>query len=78
MAQLTKRRHTKSKFSKEEFYLDAHDDEKVLLFATGLLLGIGIAATILGVFMYGGLSLVVIAMTLIYIEQRARAREKGK
>lgn len=76
MAELTRKKRAKSHISKEEFYLDAHDEEKILLFATGLLLGVGIAATILGVFVYGGLALVVIALTLIYVEQRIRSRER--
>ncbi len=76
MAKLTHRKRDRSYMSKNEFFLDTHDEEKVLMFATGLVLGIGIAATILGIFLYGGLVLVVIALTLIYIEQRQHQRER--
>ena len=76
MAQLTKKKRTRSHLSKEEFYLDHHDEEKVLMFATGLVLGVGIASTILGLFFLGGLALVAIALSLLYIECRERMREK--
>lgn len=76
MAKLVRRKRDRSHLSKEEFYLDAHDEEKVLMFATGLVLGIGLASTILGIFIYGGLALVTIALALIYVEQRHNARIK--
>jgi hypothetical protein len=76
MAHLTRKKRTASKFSKTEFYLEGHDEEKVLMFATGLVLGVGIAATILGIFIYGGIALVVIALALIYMEYRQKTRDR--
>jgi hypothetical protein len=39
-----------STLTKDEFHLGHHDEEKMLLFATGIVLGIGLGASILGAF----------------------------
>ena len=59
-----------SKLSRQELFLDKHDEDKALLFATGIMLGIGIAATIMGSFIYGGIVAIVIALTLLFLERR--------
>jgi hypothetical protein len=60
----------KSVLTKNQLYLGMHDEDKALLFATGIMLGIGIAATILGNFVYGGLVAIVIALVLLFLERR--------
>ena len=57
-----------SALSKEEFYLNKHDEEKVLLFLTGLVFGMGLVATILNEFLYAGLAMVVVGLVLLLIE----------
>jgi hypothetical protein len=67
------RKPAKSVLTKEQLYLDRHDEEKVLLFTTGLLLGVGIAVSILqNIFWYGWLSAVVIVLVLMFIESRQK------
>ncbi len=58
----------KSVMSREEFYLNKHDEEKVLLFLTGLVFGMGLVATILNEFLYGGLAMIVVGLVLLLIE----------
>ena len=61
----------KSTLTRKGIYLDRHDEEKVLLFVTGLLFGVGIAVGILqNIFWYGWLSAVVIVLVLFLIESR--------
>ena len=57
-----------STISKEEFYLNKHDEEKVLLFLTGLVFGMGLVATILNEFVYAGLAMVVVGLVLLLVE----------
>jgi len=59
-----------SKLNAQELFLDRHDEDKALLFATGIMLGIGIAATIMGSFVYGGVVAIIIALTLLFLERR--------
>lgn len=72
MAKLKRSKRSKSHLSRNEFYLDLHDEEKALMFATGIVLGVGLSATLLGIFVYGGIALVAIALVLLYIEQRQK------
>ena len=58
----------KSMMSREEFFLNKHDEEKVLLFLTGLVFGMGLVATILNEFLYGGLAMIVVGLVLLLIE----------
>ncbi len=68
------RNPVRSVLTKDNVYLDRHDEEKVLLFTGGLLLGVGIAVSILqNIFWYGWLSAVVIVLVLLFIESRQRA-----
>ncbi len=65
------KRREKSILTNENFYLGIHDEEKVLLFTTGLLLGVGITVSVLqNIFWYGWLSAVVIVLVLMFIESR--------
>ena len=57
-----------STLSREEFYLNKHDEEKVLLFLTGLVFGMGLVTTILNEFLYAGLAMVVVGLVLLLIE----------
>lgn len=57
-----------SVLSREEFYLNKHDEEKVLLFLTGLVFGMGLVATILDEFLYAGLAMIVVGLVLLLIE----------
>ena len=58
----------KSLLTKEEFYLNKHDEEKVLLFVTGLVFGMGVVASILDKFLYGGLAMLVVGLVLLLME----------
>ena len=57
-----------SVLSREEFYLNKHDEEKVLLFLTGLVFGMGLVATVLDEFLYAGLAMIVVGLVLLLIE----------
>jgi len=57
-----------SAMSREEFFLNKHDEEKVLLFLTGLVFGMGLVATILNEFVYAGLAMVVVGLVLLLVE----------
>ena len=62
------RRHEKSVLTREEFYLNKHDEEKVLLFVTGLVFGMGLVATIMDKFLFGGLAMLVVGLVLLLLE----------
>ncbi|MBI4170581.1 MAG: hypothetical protein HY514_02720 [Candidatus Aenigmarchaeota archaeon] len=66
-ARRVKRPH-KSLLTREQLYLNQHDEEKVLLFTTGIVLGVGLAASLLDKFLFGGLVALVVALVLIFIE----------
>lgn len=61
-------RSERSIMTREEFYLNKHDEEKVLLFVTGLVFGMGLVASILDKFIFGGLSILVVGLVLLLIE----------
>ena len=63
-------RRDTSKLTRQELWLNRHDEDKALLFATGIMLGIGIASTIMGSFIYGGVVAIVIALVLLFLERR--------
>ena len=66
-------RPAKSVLTKNDLYLDRHDEEKVLLFTSGILLGVGIAVSVLqNIFWYGWLSAVVIVLVLLFVESRQK------
>lgn len=58
----------RSVLTQEEFYLNKHDEEKVLLFVTGLVFGMGVVASILDKFLYGGLAMLVVGLVLLLVE----------
>lgn len=66
----TAKRSNTSRLTRQELFLNRHDEDKALLFATGIMLGIGIAATIMGSFVYGGVVAIVIALILLFLERR--------
>lgn len=57
-----------SKFTRAEFYLNKHDEEKLLLFVTGIVFGVGLVASIIQQFTFGGLALVAVAVVLLLLE----------
>lgn len=61
-------RRQKSTMTREEFYLNKHDEEKLLLFVTGLAFGMGVVATILDKFIFGGLAMLVVGLVLLLME----------
>ena len=64
-------RGRKSAFTHKEIYLDKHDEEKVLLFAAGLLFGVGAATTLVSnALWYGGLVSIAVATVLLLVEKR--------
>lgn len=70
-ARRVKRSH-KSLLTREQLYLNQHDEEKVLLFTTGIVLGVGLAASLLDKFLFGGLVALVVALVLIFIESNQK------
>ena len=58
----------KSTLTREEFFLNKHDEEKVLLFVTGLVFGMGLVATIMDKFLFGGLAMLVVGLVLLLME----------
>ena len=58
----------RSVLTKEQFYLNQHDEEKVLLFTTGIVFGVGIAAVLLDKFVFGGIVALVMALVMVFIE----------
>ena len=65
---------SKSVLTKDELYLNKHDEEKIILFAAGVMFGIGLAAAILGALVYSGFVAIVLALVLLLVE--ARQEEK--
>ena len=63
-----RRAREKSMLTREEFFLDKHDEEKVLLFVTGLVFGMGLVATIMDKFLFGGLAMLVVGLVLLLLE----------
>lgn len=66
-----KRRHGKSVFTHKEFYLNKHDEEKLLLFVSGILFGVGLSVAIVSnIFWFSSLALAAIGVVLFLIEYR--------
>ncbi|HLD38910.1 MAG TPA: hypothetical protein VJB05_01195 [archaeon] len=63
-----RRARDKSTLTREEFFLNKHDEEKVLLFVTGLVFGMGLVATIMDKFLFGGLAMLVVGLVLLLME----------
>ena len=72
-ARVSRRRnhpHAPSYVSSKELFLNKHDEEKVLLFASGILFGAGLFSSLVNLLWFTGISLVVLAIVLLFIEQR--------
>lgn len=67
--------HPPSRLTREEFFLNKHDEEKVLLFVTGLTFGMGLVATILDKFFYGGLAMLVVGLVLLLVELNVEEKQ---
>lgn len=67
--------HPPSKLTREEFFLNKHDEEKVLLFVTGLVFGMGVVAAILDKFFYGGIAMLVVGLVLLLMELNVEERQ---
>ena len=65
-----KQKHPFDRFVQYDITLDKHGEEKVLLFATGMLFGIGISLYFMHVLWFTGLALLIFALVLLYIESR--------
>ena len=63
-----RRAREKAMLTREEFFLNKHDEEKVLLFVTGLVFGMGLVATIMDKFLFGGLAMLVVGLVLLLLE----------
>ena len=67
----SRKKHEKSVLTKNEFHLNKHDEEKVLLFVAGMLFGVGISVAIsTKVFWFSSLALAAIGIVLFLIEYR--------
>ena len=64
----------KSLLTKEELYLNRHDEEKLILFAAGMLFGIGLSTAILGALIYSGIVAIVLALVLLMLEARQESK----
>lgn len=65
------RQRGKSVLTKNEFHLNKHDEEKVLLFVSGILFGVGISVAIVtSLFWFSSLAIAVIGLVLFLIEYR--------
>jgi len=71
MAKKMSRRHGKSVFTAKQLYLNKHDEEKVLLFVSGILFGVGLSVAIVSnMFWFSSLALAAIGIVLFLIEYR--------
>jgi hypothetical protein len=70
------RQPDKSVLTKGQLYLNHHDEEKVLLFATGIVFGVGLAASLLDKFFFGGLVALVVALVLVFLENNQKLHDQ--
>ncbi len=63
-----------SVLTKKEIHLNKHDEDKLLLFVTGMMFGVGISAAILGAFMYATLVAIIFGLVLLLIEIRHESK----
>ena len=67
------RKHKPSVLSKDEFHLNPHDEEKLLLFVAGMLFGVGVSVSIVTTFYwFSGLATALIGAALFLIEYRSK------
>lgn len=64
--------HAPSYITNKELFLNKHDEEKVLLFAAGILFGAGLFSTLVNLFWFTGISMLVLALILLFVEQRQK------
>ncbi|MBI2579987.1 MAG: hypothetical protein HYW27_03735 [Candidatus Aenigmarchaeota archaeon] len=64
--------HAPSYISKNELFLNKHDEEKVLLFAAGILFGAGLFSSLVNLLWFTGISMIVLALILLFVEQRQK------
>ncbi len=58
-----------------DFYLNTHDEEKVLLFTAGIVFGVGISTYLMqGETVFTGLTLIIIGLVLAFIEARQQTK----
>ena len=71
---MPKRNRTKkSRLTRDHIFLDAHDEEKVLLFTAGILFGVGASVSVfMNTLWYGGLAAIALGSVLLLIEKRQR------
>ena len=65
-----KQKHVFDRVVEHEINLHSHDEEKVLLFVTGILFGIGVSLYFMKVLWFTGLTLLIFSLVLLYIESR--------
>jgi len=66
-----RRHHGKSVLTKDQFHLNRHDEEKVLLFTSGILFGVGLSAAIISnMYWFSSLALAAIGIVLFMIEYK--------
>ncbi len=67
----SRRRRDKSVLTKKEFYLSRHDEDKLLLFVSGMLFGVGVSTSIItNLFWFSSLALAAIGVVLFLVEYR--------
>ncbi|MBI2076741.1 MAG: hypothetical protein HYT72_05845 [Candidatus Aenigmarchaeota archaeon] len=68
-------KHRPSVLTKDEFHLNPHDEEKLLLFVAGMLFGVGVSVSIVTTFFwFSGLATALIGAALFLIEYRSGSR----
>ncbi len=68
-------KHRPSVLTKDEFHLNPHDEEKLLLFVAGMLFGVGTSVSIVtNFFWFSGLATALIGIALFLIEYRSKDR----
>lgn len=66
-------RTKKSRLTRDRIFLDAHDEEKVLLFTAGILFGVGASVSVfMNTLWYGGLAAIALGSVLLLIEKRQK------
>ncbi len=64
-------RRKKSVLTKNEFFLDKEDEDRLLLFVAGILFGTGVCVSVLlNALWYGGLIAAALGVVLLLIETR--------
>jgi len=68
-----KKQNEEIRLTRDHIFLDAHDEEKVLLFTAGILFGVGASVSVfMNTLWYGGLAAIALGSVLLLIEKRQR------